>query len=110
MSIGLTGAIVNNNYNFQSGATDGSTIVLANTDWYVAIVPSSSFAGLTVKMCTTPFDGQVVKALFNRPITTLTLSGNTGQTMSTAAPTTIAAGQSVTAIYRSTNATWYIGS
>jgi hypothetical protein len=107
MTQGLTGAIINENYSYQTPTT-GGTVVLANSDWNVVINPATTLAALTVQMCADPFDGQIVDIKFQRAIIALTISPNTGQSVGANAPATMVAGKTFQAIYRLATTTWYI--
>lgn len=69
--------------------------------------PAGTLATGTITMPATPFDGMMVRVSTTQTITSLTVSANTGQSISNAV-TTLAAGGRLGYIYRAANATWYI--
>ena len=68
--------------------------------------PAGTLASGTVTMPASPSDGMTVAILTTQTITSLTISGNTGQSIS-GAVSTLAANASATYLYRQSNTTWY---
>ncbi len=105
MAIGLTGSVVDSAVSYPSLAAAG-TVTLNDSDFHVVVITTSSpIATGTIKMCAAPFDGQFVDVRADGTITTLTVDGN-GNTAKNA-PTTLATGGTMTAVYRASNTTWY---
>ncbi len=103
---GLTGSIIDAAVSYPSLAAAG-TVNLNNNNWHVVVITSSPplLTG-TIKMCASPYDGQIVNIRVDGAITTLTVSPNIGQSV-TGAPTTLAIGGIIEGIYRASNTTWY---
>lgn len=92
-------------YSLQTPTT-GSTITIAGGVKTLVINPASLLAALTIVMPASPINGQeIVVAAENFGVTSLTVSGNTGQTISNA-PTTLAAGQGFKFQYNLANTNW----
>lgn len=72
----------------------------------VILNPAATLATGTVVMPASPVDGMTVTISSTKDITTFTVSGSSGQTVSNAI-TTLLAGGSVTYLYRSANTTWF---
>jgi hypothetical protein len=90
--------------NYQSGTLANFT--LDNNDTDVILAASGTTATLTITMMPSPYDQDKVTIRTSQPVTTLTLSPNTGQSVA-GNPSTLAAGALTTAIYRKANTTWY---
>lgn len=87
--------------------TTGFSQTLTNSNGHVIIDAAGTLATGTVKMTPNPIDGQTVNIRTSHAITAMTFAPNTGQTV-VGAPTTLAAGQKVEAIYVSGTSTWYV--
>jgi hypothetical protein len=84
----------------------GFNSTIANTTGTFIIDPSGTLATGTITMPETPVSGQKVTIVSTGIVTTLTHSGNTGQTLISPL-TTIAANGYATWEYKSSNTTWY---
>jgi hypothetical protein len=84
----------------------GFSQTVANNCTTLLIKPSGTLATGTVIMPAAPVDGQIVKVLSSQTITTLTVSPNSGQSVS-GAPTTISASSPFSTIYDLASMTWY---
>lgn len=102
------GVNVDNLYDYQSPLTGFSYTPDVFTGNLI-LDSSSTLASGTVVMPATPYDGHQISVRTTQIISSMTFSPNAGQVV-LGAPTALAVGQQVTAIYRSTNATWYFGS
>lgn len=107
MTIALDGAYVDGNINYQQPTT-GTTVTLRDQDARVILDPAGTLATLTVKFNPNPLNGQWGIVQTTRAITALTVSPNTGQSIGNGAPTTLAAGQMFTFVFRAANNTWYV--
>jgi hypothetical protein len=76
----------------------GTTVLVMN--------PAGTLATGTITMPAAPADGMTITFSSTKQITALTLSGNTGQTVVSAA-TLLPANQATTYIYRLSNTSWY---
>lgn len=92
-------------YSFQTPTT-GFSITIGNNVWHLVLDPSATLATGTITMPSSPVDGQLVNIRSSQIVTTLTVSPNTGQSIKNA-PTTISAGGTLDAIFRTANTTWY---
>lgn len=94
--------------NYQTPAT-GFSLTLGNNDLDVILDPAGVLATGTITMCPAPVDAQKVKIWTSQTVTALTMAANAGQSLANGAPTTIAAGKSITSIYKASNTKWYFG-
>ena len=101
-----TGSIQDNSLVLYAPST-GTTQTIADSV-STAVISNGTLASLTVKMPATPANGQIVRVLFGGAVTALTMTPNSGQTLSAGSPTTAAVGATVSYIYRTTGTTWYI--
>jgi hypothetical protein len=86
--------------------TTGATLTVNNTTTWLIIKPTLS--SLTITLPASPTDGQRIDISFKLAITSLTVSPNTGQTISDAfGLTSIEAGESIAYQYDSTDLIWY---
>jgi hypothetical protein len=92
-------------YNHQTPNT-GFDIDIDNEVGTLILDPAGTLATGTITMPDTPYDGQVQRICTSATITSLTVNGNTGQTIKNP-PSTLTAGSGCGFIYRSTNTTWY---
>jgi len=92
-------------YDYSTPTTGFTYTLPSNLVRYVIFNPAGTLATGTFKFTTNPFDGQVVTISTTQQITALTINGN-GNTVSNAV-STLAAGASVSYLFRSTNTTWY---
>lgn len=90
-----------------STPTTGTTVTGTNSTPGDIINPSGTLTSLTYKFMTSPVDGQIVRVIFTHIITTLTVSGNTGQSVAGFPASIATAGQGFTAMYVSSLTTWY---
>lgn len=82
-------------------------VVTMKDERRLLIDPAGTLSSLTIMLPTKPVDGQLFGVATTHIITVLTLIGSGGADVSSALPTALTAGQSFTAVYRSTNTTWY---
>lgn len=94
-------------YTFEriTPVTTDSVVIGNNTSLYI-INPAGTIAALTVTMPATPTAGQVVTISSSQIVTTLTLSGNTGQTI-IGALAALAVGGFASYIWVNTDSKWY---
>lgn len=92
-------------FNYQAPST-GFTLNLIDTDYFVIIDPSGTLATGTIVMGPAPLNGARCEIRFSQIITSLTISPNSGQSV-VGAPAATTVGQVITAIYRTSNTTWY---
>jgi hypothetical protein len=102
--LGLSGALIDANYNIQVVVTT-QNLQLNNTDWHVILNPAGTIASLTVTLCISPFDGQIVNIRTSHIITTLSIVTGAGTIVG--APTTLALGAVTEGIYVAANTSWY---
>lgn len=105
MSQGLTGAICDSAWNYQTPAS-GFSLTLGDNDWHVILQPAAGLATGTIVMAANPKNGQVINIRSTQAITALTISPNAGQAV-LGAPTTLALGGIIEAIYLAPAFTWY---
>lgn len=84
----------------------GDSITIADNSKTLVLDPAGTLATLTVTMPPTPVDGQEIRVSSSQIVTALTVSPNSGQTLSNA-PTTILAGTGFAYIYDLPNTNWY---
>lgn len=94
---------ISNNY---SQPVAGFTLTLGQFDSLVIIDPAGVLATGTIVMASPVIDQQRVSIRSSQTITALTISPGAGQSVA-GAPTTIAAGGTIDALYRDANTTWY---
>jgi hypothetical protein len=92
-------------YDYQVLTTAFSYTFAAGTTVLV-INPAGTLATGTITMPAAPADGMTISFSSTKQITALTLSGNTGQTVVSAA-TLLPANQATTYVYRLSNTSWY---
>jgi hypothetical protein len=86
----------------------GFSVTIPDTTSSLVLDPAGMLASGTITMPAVPVINRVdIRA--TQPVSNITLSPNTGQTIK-AAPITLAAGQRLDAIYDTGTATWYFGS
>ena len=106
MSVNISGSNgILRSLDYQTPTTGFSYTIIANAQG-VILNPAGTLATGTVTMPASPSDGMTVTISTTQTITTLTLSGNTGQTVSNAV-TTLSIGTAVSYYYRLSNTTWY---
>jgi len=106
MSVNISGSNgVLRSLDYQTPATLFTYTIIANSQG-VILNPSGTLAVGTVTMPASPSDGMTITIATTQTITSLTLLGNTGQTVSNAI-TTLSAGTAVSYYYRLSNTTWY---
>jgi hypothetical protein len=93
------------NYSLQVPLT-GFTITIANGITDLVLNPAGGLATGTVTMPAVPFDGQRVNIVSTQAVTTFTLNGNSGQTV-TSAPGALVANVAVTFIYIKSATNWF---
>lgn len=86
--------------------TTGFSQTVANNCTTLLLKPSGGLSTGTVTMPAAPVDGQIVRVLCSQTITTLTVSANSGQSIS-GAPTTMGATTPFSMIYDLASTTWY---
>lgn len=92
-------------YSYQTPAT-GFTITIGAGIAYLVLDPAGTLATGTITMPAAPSDGDVVHISSTQIITSLTISGNSGQTIADTV-TSLALGGAVGFLYRTANTTWY---
>lgn len=106
MSIGLTGAIIDSAINYQT-PSNAFSITLNNGDWHVILDPSAGLITGTIIMPPGPLNGQVINIRSSQSIGTLTINGNTGQSIKGYTAGAIALGGIVEGTFLAANSTWY---
>ncbi len=101
----IGGVFCDNAYSFQTPAT-GFSITIGDAIWHLILDPAGTLATGTITMAANPTDGQVVNIRSSQAVTALTISPNSGQSVK-GAPSTLALGGTLEAIYRTANTTWY---
>jgi hypothetical protein len=86
--------------------SDAFAITLDDNAWHTILDPATALASGTITMPPNPVDGMLVDIRTSQAIASLKLAANVGQSMK-AAPSALAAGGTLSCIYRGTNATWY---
>jgi hypothetical protein len=92
-------------YDYQV-LTTGFTYTFAAGTTVLVINPAGTLATGTITMPASPVDGMTITFSSTKLISALTLSGNTGQTVVSAA-TILPANQATTYVYRLSNTSWY---
>lgn len=92
-------------YDYQTPTTGFSYTFAAGTTVLV-MNPAGTLATGTITMPAAPVDGMTISFSSTQQITTLTVAGNTGQSI-VGNPTTMLAGGAATFVYRLSNTTWY---
>tara|TARA_R110000868_G_scaffold388743_1_gene657803 strand:+ start:1176 stop:2030 length:855 start_codon:yes stop_codon:yes gene_type:complete len=92
-------------YDYQV-LTTAFTYTFAAGTTVLVINPAGTLATGTITMPAAPADGMTITFSSTKQITALTLSGNTGQTVVSAA-TLLPANQATTYVYRLSNTSWY---
>lgn len=106
MSVNISGSNgVLRSLDYQTPVTLFTYTIIANSQG-VILNPAGVLAVGTVTMPASPSDGMTVTITTTQTITSLTLLGNTGQTVSNAI-TTLSGGTAVSYYYRLSNTTWY---
>lgn len=85
--------------------TTGFTITFANNTATLILTPAGTLASGTITMPSAPADKMVVRFSSSQSITTLTVSPNSGQSISNA-PTAAVPGQGFSFIYNLATTTW----
>jgi hypothetical protein len=105
------GNLINNkgtadqSYSYQTPAT-GFSITIGAGVKTLSLDPAGTLATGTVTMPASPIDGQEIRVTSSQTVTALTVSANSGQSI-TNAPTTLTAGLGFSYIYKISNTTWY---
>lgn len=84
----------------------GFAFVVADGTDALILKPAGTLAAGSVQMPPNPVNGQLLRVCTTQTITALTVSPNTGQSVS-GAPSTLAANGFFAMVYRQTDATWY---
>lgn len=84
----------------------GFTYNFDNATGTLYLTPAGTLATGTIVMPSAPTDGRQVQVFSSQTITALTVSPNTGQSISTP-PTTITANGSFRLVWRASDSTWY---
>lgn len=92
-------------YDYQVLTTGFSYTFAAGTQTLV-INPAGVLATGTITMPASPVDGMVITITSTQPITTLTVNANTGQSINNGGALGLAAGGSLSYVYRLTGTTW----
>ena len=92
-------------YDYQVLTTGFSYTFAAGTQTLV-INPAGTLATGTITMPASPVDGMVITITSTQPITTLTVNANTGQSINNGGALGLAAGGSLSYVYRLTGTTW----
>lgn len=92
-------------YDYQTPIT-GFTYTFPTGTQTLLMVPSGTLATGTITMPASPSDGMVVTFSSSQQITALTVQGNSGQSIVSAA-TSLQAGFAASYVYRLSNTTWY---
>jgi hypothetical protein len=92
-------------YDYQVSTTGFSYTFAAGTQVLV-MNPAGTLATGTITMPASPSDGMVITFSSTQTITSLTINGNTSQTV-VSKPNTLNANQSLAYVYRLSNTTWY---
>jgi hypothetical protein len=98
-------ATADQSYSLQTPTT-GFSITIANYTSTLILNPAGTLASGTITMPASPIDGQIVQVSSSQTVTALTVSPNTGQTLS-GAPTTITATAGFRYIYNLSGTNWY---
>jgi hypothetical protein len=93
-------------YQRVASATSAGSTTINNNISFLVLHASGTLTTYTVTMPATPIDGQLVNVTCNQSITTLTLSGNSGQTI-VGAPVTLATGAGINYIWVNADSLWY---
>lgn len=102
-SINLKGTS-DQSYSLQTPTT-GFSITIGAGVKTLLLEPAGTLASGTITMPASPIDGQEIRVSSTQSISALTLSGNSGQTISNP-PTTLLAGQGFGYIYNLANTNW----
>lgn len=94
-------------YVLSSPSTGGFSLTVSSSNYTTIIDPAGTVSSATITMASSPVDGQINKLVTSQAITTLTVAANTGQAIK-GAPTTLAAGGRIEAIFRAASTTWYV--
>ncbi len=86
--------------------TTGFSITIGNNVQTLILNPAGTLATGTITLPASPIDGHLVRICSSQIITALTVSPNTGQTI-TAAPTTLGLGGGFAYIYDLAGTNWY---
>lgn len=86
--------------------TTGTTVTVSSTASNLILKHTATIATLTITMPASPANGRLVHISTRSTVTTLTVSGNTGQTLY-GAPSTITATTPVAFVYESATTSWY---
>jgi hypothetical protein len=103
--IGFQGAQADQSKTVQAPAT-GFSITISNSSTTLLLTPTGTLATGTVIMPAAPIDGHVVRVLSSQTVSALTVSPNTGQSIS-GAPSAIGPATPFAMIYDLAGTTWY---
>ena len=103
--LSFSGALSEPGYAYASPST-GFSLAPTVDQTGIIIDPSGTLASGTITMPANPKDGQIETFSTSQTITSLTVLPYSGQS-TTCSPTTLAAGESFSCIYRAANLTWY---
>jgi hypothetical protein len=92
-------------YDYQV-LTTGFSYTFASGTQTLVVNPAGTLATGTVTMPAAPADGMVITITSTQPITALTVAANTGQTINNGGALGLAAGGSLSYVYRSANTAW----
>jgi hypothetical protein len=87
--------------------TTGFSITIADGVGALILTPAGTLATGTITLPANPIDQQRLTINSTNTVTALTISPNSGQSV-TGNPATIAGGTAITAIYNYSNTTWYL--
>jgi hypothetical protein len=104
-NLGIGGVLAFTNYQRVVATTGGSTTINNGAN-YLVLNPSGTLATYSVTMPASPSDGQPVTITSSQAITALTISPNSGQTI-TNPITTLVQGSATRFIYVATDTNWY---
>lgn len=85
--------------------TTGFSITIANNTSTLLLTPAGTLASGTITMPSAPADKQVVRFCSSQAVTSLTVSPNSGQSISNA-PTSAAPGQGFSFVYNLATTSW----
>lgn len=90
--------------------SSGNTVAIAQSDPQYVVGGGSTLATLTITLptCSSTFDGRIAHVSFEEAVTTLTIN-TSGGSVTTAKPSTVASGGSITFLCRGSDTTWHIG-
>lgn len=103
-NIVTSAGMVDSSASIQSPTT-GFAITIANNTWTLILTPAGTLATGTITMPAAPANKMVVRFSTSQAITALTVSPNSGQSISNA-PTAAVPGQGFSFLYNTPTTTW----